>query len=590
VCDNLGPANCDAVTSEKGRYTDTTFSHNGNFLAFVKRGGDALSGPEFAASTGVYIHNVDAPFGDGATVRSGSTLSVPIALTDSLLSQVRPRFVADDSALLLEGNRVVGYTAIDSEGQATGDIEYIVEGSDNVQFVTMSADMSCVAFLEELKAYVTCTASSFLNGTLTSRPDADLGVTLLSREGGHQLRWGEGNVLSWVLGATLYRMDVPAALEACPGAGQDQTTLDCLSPFITIRNLSVTVETSIPSEDTLLVLDNAKIVTMATGNEAEDTIQRGRVVIAGDRIQSVGTTASVSIPAGATVIDMQGGTVLPGFIDGHAHFSLTDKFAVQQSWQMLLNLAFGVTTLHNPSTNTLNHFADAELVRSGVKLAPRMYATGTIVFGEAGSFRTEINDMDDARAALQRLKEYGAFSVKSYFHPNRASRQRILKAAKELDMLVVPEGAINFFWNVNMLVDGHTTIEHNMPVEVLYDDVVQLWGRSGTVTIPTHVVSYGDLFGENEFYQKSEVYNISKMVTFHPERELQARSLRRDIVPDAEYSHKEVAETTTRVMRAGADACVGAHGQRQGIAFHWELWAFQEGVRARASGAVSGGC
>jgi len=186
--------------------------------------------------------------------------------------------------------------------------------------------------------------------------------------------------------------------------------------------------------------------------------------------------------------------------------------------------------------------------------------------------------MEDAIAALQRLKDYGAFSTKSYNQPSRASRQRILNAARELGMLVVPEGGMVFHWNTNQVIDGHTTVEHNLPVERLYEDLLQLWVASGTMTIPTHVVSYGDLNGEQEWYQKTEVYALDKIKNFHPERDVQAASIRRTAAPDEEYSHRDASLTVAKIIQAGGLGCVGAHGQRQGIAFHWELWMFHQGL------------
>jgi imidazolonepropionase-like amidohydrolase len=46
------------------------------------------------------------------------------------------------------------------------------------------------------------------------------------------------------------------------------------------------------------------------------------IVIRGNRIESVGDTASLSVPAGATVLDLSRATVLPGLIDCHTHIFL----------------------------------------------------------------------------------------------------------------------------------------------------------------------------------------------------------------------------------------------------------------------------
>jgi imidazolonepropionase-like amidohydrolase len=51
-----------------------------------------------------------------------------------------------------------------------------------------------------------------------------------------------------------------------------------------------------------------------------DTVRENVViVVVGDRIQSVGPAGAVSIPKGATVIDLSHSTVLPGLIDCHTH-------------------------------------------------------------------------------------------------------------------------------------------------------------------------------------------------------------------------------------------------------------------------------
>ena len=48
----------------------------------------------------------------------------------------------------------------------------------------------------------------------------------------------------------------------------------------------------------------------------------------------------------------------------------------------------------------------------------------------------------------------------------------IIKAARELQMEVVPEGGSLLYMNETMVLDGHTGVEHSLPVPRLYKDVV----------------------------------------------------------------------------------------------------------------------
>ncbi len=57
-----------------------------------------------------------------------------------------------------------------------------------------------------------------------------------------------------------------------------------------------------------------------------------------------------------------------------------------------------------------------------------------------------------------------------------------------------------------------TTVEHSIPVSVLYDDVLMLYAQSGTGATPTHVVSYGGAFGEEYEWAHYDVPNDPKCV------------------------------------------------------------------------------
>src|SRR4029077_3220696 len=48
-------------------------------------------------------------------------------------------------------------------------------------------------------------------------------------------------------------------------------------------------------------------------------IANGVVVITDDKIVAVGKQGSVTVPAGARVVDLGDATLLPGFIDAHTH-------------------------------------------------------------------------------------------------------------------------------------------------------------------------------------------------------------------------------------------------------------------------------
>jgi imidazolonepropionase-like amidohydrolase len=192
----------------------------------------------------------------------------------------------------------------------------------------------------------------------------------------------------------------------------------------------------------------------------------------------------VKVPAGAKEIDCSGKTIMPGFVDAHAHaahfrYGLTPD----KHWPYYTNLAYGVTTMHDPSAISEMVFAQSELVKAGSMVGPRVFSTGTILYGAEGDFKAVINSLEDAKSTLRRTQAYGAFSVKSYNQPRREQRQMVIEAARELKMEVVPEGGSFFYHNMSMVMDGHTTVEHNIPVAPLYNDVIQFWKNAQRLPI-----------------------------------------------------------------------------------------------------------
>ena len=47
--------------------------------------------------------------------------------------------------------------------------------------------------------------------------------------------------------------------------------------------------------------------------------------------------------------------------------------------------------------------------------------------------------------------------------------------------------------------------------------------------------------------------------------------------PDEEWNHIAVAEEVNKLHRAGVSIQLGAHGQREGLGAHWEIWSMVQG-------------
>jgi imidazolonepropionase-like amidohydrolase len=178
---------------------------------------------------------------------------------------------------------------------------------------------------------------------------------------------------------------------------------------------------------------------------------------------------------------------------------------------------------------------------------------------------------------LRRLKAVGAPSAKSYNQQRRDSRQMILKAARELEMNVVPEGGSLYYMNATHIMDGHTTVEHNVPVPVLYNDIVTLFGKSGVAYTPTLIVGYGGLSGEFYWYQHTNVWENERLLTFTPRDVVDPRSRRRMMAAEDDYGHVLISKSTKKLADAGVVVNMGAHGQIQGIGAHWEMWMLEQG-------------
>jgi Tol biopolymer transport system component len=329
-----------------------------------------------------------------------------------------------------------------------------------------------------------------------------------------------------------------------------------------------------------VVLSGARIITM----NGDEVIERGDVVVTANRIVAVGAAGSIDIPAGADRIDMSGKTIIPGFVDTHAHMWPNWGLHKSQVWMYLANLAYGVTTTRDPQTATTDVLTYSDKVETGELIGPRVYSTGPGVFsGERW------RDADHVRDVMKRYSEYyKTNTIKMYMAGNRQQRQWIINAAREQQIMPTTEGGLDLEYNLTMAVDGYPGQEHALPIYPLYEDVVQLFAQQRLVYTPTLLVSYGGPFGENYFYAKENPYHDAKMQRFWPYSELAAKARRRGTGAggspgpggwflDEEYAFQGHAEVLNRIIEAGGRGGVGSHGQLDGLGYHWEMWEIASG-------------
>jgi len=161
----------------------------------------------------------------------------------------------------------------------------------------------------------------------------------------------------------------------------------------------------------ILVVQGGKLID-GTGRPP---IDNAVIIIQSSRIQAVGRSGDVAIPAGAEVIDVKGRTILPGFIDGHGHL---------EDFHGELYLHLGITTCANIELYQDGPWTRAQ--KQGTALGkirgPRIWMSGRAIGGvstghDAFGSRTARDNIivtthEEVRKAVQRKKDLGCEILK----------------------------------------------------------------------------------------------------------------------------------------------------------------------------------
>ena len=577
------------LTRAPGHYANPSWSPKGDRLTIMRGSGLEFRGQQPEEETFFEIRWLDASGGD-------TTLVTTVGSSSTSMRFHPQGFWSPDGTRIYYRKPVEQTKPTDPIH--TDLVSVRLDGTDRkthlrlpaVDDISPSPDGQWVAFTSRDNVYVTALpAIQTKEPPEASLKEGSVPVWRLSDAAGAFVAWAEaGKTITWSLGNTFHRLPLEAAMkfveeqknaekkraEAAEKKGEEKE--DAEKPLVP-KSQEIQIALSMPRHvpQGTFVLRGARVLTMKRDASGRDEIiENADVVVTGNRISALGPSGSVKAPAGAREFDAKGKTIIPGFIDSHAHLHYSGfEVFPQTKWEYIANLAYGVTTVYDPSAPSLDVFAQGEMVEAGVMTGPRVYSSGDVLYGgQQAPVFAEVTSLEDAKRQVKRMKAYGARMIKVYQQPRREQRIWFAEAAREQKMLLTAEGGGELHTDLTMALDGFTAFEHSLPV-ALHNDVVQFVAKSGTYYTPTLIVSYGGPTAEHFYWQTRNPHDDAKLNRFTPHRSFDPLGRRRMFIPLEEFHFPVVAEGAARIAEAGGRVTVGAHGQLQGLGFHWELWA-----------------
>ncbi len=445
-----------------------------------------------------------------------------------------------------------------------GLISVKMDGSDQKTHLQKESSFSSFA-IPSLRAYKTAgnaSAALVLSGgslyqvVLSSAEMTSLDTTdkhscsLLSADSPRTFAWSpSGKSVAYVVGTQIY------------SASADHP--------VKVRKTDVAIE--LPRETTVgtLVLRGAKAITM----KGDQIIPSADIVVTNNRIAAVGKRGEVVIPGDAVVLDVSGKVIVPGFIDVHAHWNLRPELWEPECSSIYSNLAFGITTVRDPQSGP-EIFGYADWMDTGEVPSPRIFSTGMGIFESSN-----IQSLDDARKWIARYRDhYQTPLMKLYLPGNRQQRQWLISACREAGIMPTGEAGGDAKEVITHFLDGYTGNEHTLSVAPIYQDIAQLFARSGTTYTPTLLVSFGAALPIYRVLAEERPYDNPKIKYFFPDGDVFLKSGKGNLwFADEDMNYRQAGAGAHAILKAGGRVALGGHGEMQGLSNHWEMKLMNEG-------------
>jgi imidazolonepropionase-like amidohydrolase len=196
------------------------------------------------------------------------------------------------------------------------------------------------------------------------------------------------------------------------------------------------------------------------------------VLIAGNRIATVGPVREIAVPDDAEVVEATGRYLIPGLWDMHVHsvavLDAPSPAIAAQDWHLPLFLAHGVTGVRNMGDGTvdvtleLSKLIRRHLAAGNLRGPPRFLTAGPTIDGDPYLGRSKklvVRTAGDARAAVERLASNGADLIKVYENLSREAYFAIMDEARRRGIPV--DGHVPFRVTPEEAADaGQRTAEH----------------------------------------------------------------------------------------------------------------------------------
>lgn len=541
------------LTTEPGEYVQPTWTPDGQQIVVSRGSGETARGRTFDANawfdlvrvpanggSAVLITRVDTPDGTGRAQIVKASFATVAGETRMFFheeTQERPNAPPGPG-----NDRVFDLKSIRLDGLD----ERVHLRFPYADEIAVSPDALWVAFQEGDNVYLTGLPP---HGTgkdplKLEKHRGKIFVDTISKEGGMFPRWRGATLVEYGSGPFYYSYDIASK-----------------------KTDKATIALSVPRRMATgsIALTNARILTM----EDRKVVERGTLVTKGGRIACVGQCSTAGVDR---VVDARGKTIVPGFIDMHAHhYRQSAGITPANNYENAVYLAYGVTTNLDNSMWSENVFPTAEMVEAGLTLGPRAFSTGDPLYRGDGARQNEISSYEVAEQNITRLQSWGAVSIKQYLQPRRDQRQWISDIARKKGLMVTAEGD-SLEYNLSMIMDGQTAWEHPLSYMPLYADATTFFGMAKAVYSPTFIVGGPAAWNEEYFWQESDLWKDEKAKRWLPWQQLVPHTRRRIVRPESDYSFPLIAQALADIVAKGGYGAIGSHGQQHGIGSHWEIW------------------